>query len=86
MSVHCPVEILKTSVLQIRTPFSNVNFLVDNFSENVYVSESKFIRVVFELFNFDLCVLKLWVHDDGFVWYGGYGGLKIVVININLSI
>jgi len=37
-------------LINIATLFSTVNYLADNFSENVNESKSKFERVVFELF------------------------------------
>jgi len=36
------------------TLFSNINYLADNFSENVDGSKSKFKQVVFELLHFVL--------------------------------
>jgi len=36
----------------MRTTFTNINYLVDNFSENDIVSKSKLERDIFELHNF----------------------------------
>jgi len=43
---------IQTSVFQMRAPFFTVNYLEDNFFENVDLSESYLVRVFFELFNF----------------------------------
>jgi len=39
--------------------FFSVNYLIDNFSENFDVSESKFKKVVFKLLNVGLRVLRI---------------------------
>jgi len=36
-------------------PISTVNYLANNFSGHLDVSESKFVQVVFELINFAVC-------------------------------
>jgi len=46
---------------------STRNYLADIFSENVDVPNSKFERVVFDLFNF---VYLSRIHDNGFGRYG----------------
>jgi hypothetical protein len=55
---------IQTFVIKTKTPSSTVKYLVDNFSENVYLLESKFERVVFELFNsvYSHYSLRAWVH------------------------
>jgi len=54
---------------------------VDNFFTNVHVLVSKFGRVIY------FCVLRIEkdVHNIVFRRFRNYGGLKMFVININLS-
>jgi len=59
-----------------------------SFSENVYVSKSKFKWIVFEL----LRIISVGITNNrsimlmGFGRYGYYDDLQIIVININLLI
>jgi len=55
--------IIQTFVIKTKTPSSTVKYLVDNFSENVYLLESKFERVVFELFSKVLWVHRFWLNE-----------------------
>lgn len=46
------VKTLQNSFFQISYPFLIVNYLEDNFFKKIDASESKFVLVDFELFNF----------------------------------
>jgi len=77
---------IQTSVFQNNNApfFYTVNYLAYNCSEDFNVLESKFKRIVFELFNIVNIKDNIIGPCNGFVRYGSCGDFTFLMINMNL--
>jgi len=79
---------IQISIFKTRTHLFNCNYSVDDFKKNFknWCIETNFVTVVDDLFNYCFVTFKIKnVQYNGIIRYEGYSGLKVLVININLS-